>query len=139
MFAIWEDFWSSWPAVSLNSAATFSLSVSDINSTSNPLVINLSTMTLGSTFNYNPGFPISTGGTTIILPVTPVLVAFLVNVGANPIQLTWTPFNLTPLQFATLQPGGWTFLGETSQGSGITALSATAVNSSSTLQFLLLG
>lgn len=142
MLALWEFFYTSWPAVIQTMTASMSVTTSDQSGAQGVSKLYIVPMQ-GSVYSSYTNLAIPTSVTNFTLPIGNatggVNFIYVKNTGNFPVTITLTPYQGVSAVVRTLQPGGFIFDGNSALGSGITALSMQAVGGASTVDCVLFG
>lgn len=89
--------------------------------------------------DYSTSFQVTSTPASLLLPITPLQVAYIKNIGTVNVQITWTPNAGSPAVVQTLTPNSFLFVLQNSTGQGITAISVQTASSTSKIEYVVGG
>jgi len=117
---------------------TSTITAKDSNPFNKPFVKSISLNFVGTVVQYNNGLQIPTSTpTSLILPVSPANIVYIRNIGKTNVTITWTPSGGSSNVVINLVPQAFIIMSESTTGQGVTAISAVATTSQSTIEYVL--
>ncbi len=107
-----------------------------VSSLLNKTIATTSTCTM---VDYSTSFNVTTAPASLILPLSPLQVVYVKNVGSVNVQVTWTPTGGGSAIVQSLTPTSFILFIQNTVGQGVSAVSVVTLSGSSKIEYVIGG